>query len=50
MLNEKTEKNMSLKKRKKKEEEANHGEFLKTVLISQTCNPWNPRLGLNQKA
>jgi hypothetical protein len=44
-------KNKSLKKREKKEEEeANHSEFLKPVLISQTYNPWNPRLGLNQKA
>jgi len=43
-------KKYELKKEKKKKEEANHSKFLKPTLISQTCNPWNPSLGLNQEA
>jgi len=37
---------MSFKKGKKKQ--ANPNEFSKPGLISQTCNLWNPRFGLNQ--
>jgi hypothetical protein len=46
MLKDETKNNISLKKERKKKK-ANSGESHKPVLISQTCNLWNPRLELN---
>ena len=47
--NDKTEKNISFKKEKKKTRE-NLGEPFKPKQRSQICNPLNPRLELNQKS
>ena len=46
MLKNKTKKNISLKKERKK----NSGKISKLKLIFQTHNPWNSRPGLNHKA
>ena len=48
MKNRIERKNTSLKK--KKQNQANLDESSTLGLISQTCNPWNPKLGLNQEA